>query len=134
MSFETVAQQTIFATLNGNVSANVYDDVPYLPEGMPRENFPYIVIGDDSLTAWDTDETLGTQIEVELHVWSRSAGFKEAKTIMGEIYTLLHMETLTATGYKIVDSLCTFSDAMRDPDGETRHGVMRFLLTVQKTS
>jgi len=28
--------------------------------------------------------------------------------------------------------LCEFSETLRDPDGETRHGVMRFRLTIQK--
>ena len=62
MSFETVAQEIVFTALNGNINANVYDDVPYLPEGMPRQNFPYAVIGDDTTTPWDTDDTLGKEV------------------------------------------------------------------------
>lgn len=132
MSFETVSQEIVFTALSGNISAGVYDDVPYLPEGMPRQNFPYVVIGDDSTTAWNTDDTLGKEVAITLDIWSRTAGFKQTKAIMGEIYDILNRANLTKTGYNIVDCLCESSQALRDPDGETRHGVMDFKLTIQK--
>lgn len=132
MSFETVAQEMVFTALNGNVTAGVYDDVPYLPAGMPRESFPYVVIGDDSTVAWDTDDTLGKEVTIGIDIWSRSAGFKETKSIMGEIYDILNRGALSKVGYNVVDCLCEFSETLRDPDGETRHGVMRFKLTIQK--
>jgi hypothetical protein len=71
MSFETASQEIVFDALNGQITAGVYDDVPYLPEGMPRQNFPYVVIGDDTTTAWDTDDTLGKEITITVHIWSR---------------------------------------------------------------
>jgi hypothetical protein len=132
MSFETAAQQIVYTALAGNITANVYDDVPYLPEGMPRNNFPYVVIGDDDTSAWDTDDTLGKEIDVNIDIGSRTAGFKQTKAIMGEIYDILNRGALTKTGYNIVDCLCTESQALRDPDGITRHGVMVFKLTIQK--
>jgi hypothetical protein len=132
MSFETAAQQIVYTALAGNITANVYDDVPYLPEGMPRNNFPYVVIGDDDTSAWDTDDTLGKEIDISIDIWSRAAGFKQTKAIMGEIYDILNRGALTKTGYNIVDCLCTESQALRDPDGITRHGVMVFKLTIQK--
>lgn len=132
MSFETAAQEIVFDALSGQITAGVYDDVPYLPEGMPRQNFPYVVIGDDTTAAWDTDDTLGKEITLTVHIWSRTAGFKQTKSIMGEVYDILNRGTLSKTGYNVVDCLCEFSQAMRDPDGETRHGVMRFRLTIQK--
>lgn len=132
MSFETVAQEIVFDALNGNISAGVYDDVPYLPAGMPRENFPYVVIGDDDLTPWDTDEFLGKEVTIEIHVWSRAAGFKETKAIMGEVYNILNRGALSKVDYNVVDCLSEFSETLRDPDGETRHGIMRFKLTIQK--
>lgn len=132
MSFETAAQQAIFTALNGNVSATVYDDAPALPSGMPLENFPYVVIGDDTATPWDTDDTLGAEMTISLHIWSRAAGMKEAKDIAGEIYALLHRAALTVTGYTAIDCLYEFSQFMRDPDGETRHGVLRYRVTMQE--
>lgn len=132
MSFETAAQQAIYTALNGNISATVYDDVPFLPEGAPRTNFPYVVIGEDTAVAWDTDDTLGKEITVTLHVWSRSGGMKQTKDIMGEVYDLLNRASLSISGYSVIDCLCEFTDAFKDADGETRHGVMRFRLTMQR--
>jgi len=132
MSFETVVQTAIFTALNGNISAGVYDDVPYLPDGMPSSSFPYVVVGDDSSVMWDTDDTQGQEVTAELHIWSRYPGMKECKQIMGEIYNILHRATLSISGYNVIDCLNEFSEAMVDPDGETRHGVMRFRLTLQE--
>ena len=130
--FLNAAQQIVYTALNGNITGGVYDDLPFLPEGMPRDSFPYTAIGNDSLAAWDTDDTVGAEVEVTLHVWSRTSGKKQTKTIMGEIHTLLHRATLTKAGFNVVDCLCVFQDAFTEADGETKHGVMRFRLTLQE--
>lgn len=132
MSFETAAQQAIFTRLNGQVGATVYDEVPSLPSGMPAANFPYVVIGDDTARAWDTDDKTGADVTVTLHVWSRASGFKEVKTILGAIYDRLNRAQLTITGYNVIDCIWEFSDTMRDPDGQTRHGIARYRIRLQK--
>lgn len=129
--FENVAQQIIFDRLNGALSCNVWDTTPYLPEGMPATSFPYCVIGNDTLAAWDTDDTVGGDVTVTLHFWSRSNGKAEVKALMGEAYALLNRAVLTKAGYNIVDCLWQFSDVMDDPDGQTKHGVQRYRLTIQ---
>lgn len=132
MNYEAVAQQIIFSALNGNLSCPVYDDVAVLPDGQPVSGFPYAVIGHDTLAPFDTDDKTGASATVTIHVWSRAAGFKECKGIMGEIYARLHRAVLTKTGVTVVDSLWEFSDAFIDVDGETRHGVTRYRLTIQE--
>ena len=52
---------------------------------------------------------------------------------MGEIYALLNRAALVKAGYNVVDCLWDYSEAFTDPDGETRHGVARYRLTVQET-
>ena len=132
MSYETVAQQVVFAALNGNLTCPVCDDVAVLPDGQPVSGFPYVVIGHDTLVPYDTDDKTGTSATVTLHVWSRSAGFKQCKSIMGEIYALLNRATLTKVGFSVIDCLWEFSDAITDVDGETRHGVTRYRLTIME--
>lgn len=127
----TAAQQIIFDTLDGNINAGVHDKVEYLPEGMPAGAFPYVVIGRDSAFPFDNDSFTGLYVNVELHIWSRAEGSKECKTVMDEIYTLLHRASLTKANYTVIDSLCTFQDVLDDPDGKTTHGIMRFRLTLQ---
>lgn len=132
--FENAAQQIVFNALDGALSCDVYDDVPFLPEGAPHDAFPYVVIGNDTARAWDTDDTLGADTTLTLHVWSRAPGFKECKTIMGQIYDLLNRADLTGAGHRVVDCLFDFSETMLDGDGETRHGVARYRMIIEATS
>lgn len=132
MSFELAAQQAIFTRINGSVGASVYDHVPQLPSGQPSANFPYVVIGNDTFVAWDTDDQLGADITVTIHVWSRAKGMDEAKTIAGAIYDRLHRVALSIPGYHVIDCLCEFTEFRNDPDNLTRHGIVRYRLTMQE--
>ena len=69
---------------------------------------------------------MGSQITVNLHIWSQYKGSKEAKNIMDRVHTLLHDTSLSVTGFNLINLRFEFADILRDPDGITRHGVMRF--------
>jgi len=115
-------------------SINIFDDVPGLPEGKPEEDFPYIVIGDDTAAPWDTDDVLGSHVFATLHIWSRYEGKKEVKEIMADCYDALNRQAsnLVAAGFRFSDCLLDFADVFDENDGVTRHGVCRFKLTVEK--
>jgi len=130
--FLTNAQEAIYDELNGALTCLVYDDAPYLPEGAPDEDFPYVVIGNDTSRPFDTDDTVGANVTVTLHFWSRASGMKELKEIMGDTYSLLNRSELAASGAVVVDCLYEFGQTMVDPDGRTRHGVQRYRLTMQE--
>lgn len=112
----------------------VYDSVPFQPDGTPQVNFPCIVIGDDTLAPWDTDDSLGTSATITLHVWSRYLGKREVKEIQGRIYAALNRQAanLSAAGYRFVDSLYEFSEIVEEIDGKTRHGISRYRITMEK--
>ena len=132
-SFTTAAQELVFIALNGNLtSCTVFDTAPFLPEGAPSTTFPYCVIGSDTVTAWDSDDTLGAEITVTLHFWSRANGMKQVKALMDQAYGLLNRATFTKTGYSIIDCLFEFSETMDDPDGQTKHGVQRYRITLRE--
>lgn len=132
-NFRQITHLAVFNALDGNVAGTtVYDHVPFEPEGAPSENFPFAVVGDTEAQAWDNDTTLGAELDVSIHVWSRYLGRKEANEKMDIIYGLLHRAVLTSAGYKFVDSLFLFSDVFVMDDGKTRHGIMRFRLTIQE--
>jgi hypothetical protein len=130
--FLTAAQEAIFDEINGAIDADVFDDVPFLPEGKPDEDFPYVVIGNDTAAPFDTDDIVGANITVTLHFWSRSSGMKEVKALMGDVYDLLNRSKLAASSAVVVDCLYEFGETMVDPDGRTRHGVQRYRLTMQE--
>jgi len=133
--FFTPVQQAVYTRLTNAVnSATTYDDVPANPEGLPLADFPFIVIGQDYGTDWDTDDTLGGELTVVIHIWSRGEGMKELKSIMADCYSALHRQAdnLSAAGYRFVDCLHEFTDTFTDGDGRTRHGVCRYSVIVEK--
>jgi len=132
-NFATAAQEIVFGLLNGNLTdCTVFDTAPFLPEGAPATTFPYCVIGEDTQVAWDTDDTLGAEMTLTLHFWSRATGNKEVKALMGEAYALLNRANVTKSGYNIVDCLWEFGSVVSDPDAKTKHGVQRYRLTIQE--
>ena len=136
--FLNPVQQALYTRLVAIVtSATIYDDVPGLPDGQPTANFPYVVIGEDVSSPYDTDDVLGSVVIITLHTYTRgdaAQGKKLAKTIMGEIYTALNRQAanLTADGYRFVDCLFDFAEVIDEDDGATRHGVCRYNVTIEK--
>ncbi|OZI17928.1 DUF3168 domain-containing protein [Bordetella genomosp. 7] len=121
-------QEAIFARLSGytplagRVGGRIYDAVPQNTE------FPYVVIGEDDSTAYDDDVNLGADTDLTLHVWSRHEGRKEAKEILQLIYDALSRYPLAVTGAHTVLLDAEYQNTLLDPDGLTRHGVIRFRL------
>jgi hypothetical protein len=132
--FATPIQSAVYNRLSAELSTTVYDDVPDLPAKLPDENFPYIVIGEDLLSTWDTDDTLGGSVLTTLHVWSRYNGKKELKEIMAAIYTALNRQApaLSASGFRFVDCLFEFAQILDQSDGKTRQGICRYRITIEK--
>lgn len=133
--FAIPLQEAVYTLLtNSALSANVFDDVPDLPAGMPHDSFPYIVLGDDTFLPDDADDILGTDATIYLHIWSRYEGSKEVKEIMSEIDVVLNRQepSLIASGFKFVNCLLEYSSISTNNDGETRHGIIRYRVTIHK--
>lgn len=131
MSFETILQQAVYSEMAGNAPlvaavTGIYDNVPQTTA------YPYVVIGEDTVTNWDTDTELGTNCTCVIHTWSRSRGKKETKEIQGLIYAALHRASLTASGYNMIDIQFESSDSFLDVDGLTRHGITNYRVLIQE--
>ena len=98
----------------------VYDDVPR------GAAFPYLTFGLSSARDWSTGGEVGSEHIVTLHVWSRAAGRRETHEIMGAARAALHDAALALDGHRLVNLRHEFSEARRDPDGDTTHGIARF--------
>lgn len=118
-------QRAVFARLTDQLTVPVFDDVP---QGTPC---PYVVIGEDDSESWDTDDSLGLDTDITIHVWTEYSGRKQAKDIMAQIYAALNRYELAVNGMYTVDCICEYQDSFLDPDGVTRHGVIRFRLTTE---
>jgi hypothetical protein len=120
-------QQSIFATLIANAAltsllggARVYDDVP---QASP---FPYLTFGHSLVRDWSTGSEDGSEHVVTLHVWSQGKGKKEAHEIMGAVRTALHDQALTLAGHRLINLRHELSEARRETDGDTTHGIVRY--------
>jgi len=127
MSINQFALQTaVFAKLSTDnnltavLGAKVFDDIP------ENTSYPYVQLGEDTAIDYSTKDQTGSEVSVNVDVWSRYRGSLEAKNIMDRIHTLLHDSSLSVTGSNFINMRFEFSDIIRDPDGITRHGVMRF--------
>ena len=98
----------------------VYDHVPQCAD------FPYVVIGEDSGTPADTDDTLDADHIVTVHTWSRYRGRKQTKKIQQAVYDVLHRQPLSIGNAQFVDCTLESQETFLDADGLTRHGVQRF--------
>lgn len=118
-------QAAIFAALSAAppIGASVYDAVP---QGTA---FPHIEIAGGWVADWSAALMQGEEHTVEIHVWSRTGGFTEARTLMAAVKARLHEVSLSLTGALLIDIRYAGADLFTDADGETRHGIVRFAAT-----
>jgi hypothetical protein len=125
-------QQSVFTRLTGDApllallgAPRLYDDVPQ------RADFPYLTFGQTLARDWSTGTEDGNEHIFTLHVWSQARGKKEAHEIMGALRTALHDQSLTLPGHRLINLRHEHSEARRDPDGETIHGIVRYRATTE---
>lgn len=129
-------QTALFSALNSDsnltstLGASIFDDVP----DTQAVTFPYVQIGEDNTLDYSTKDLTGSETVVTIHVWSRYRGSKETKQIMDRVHTLLHDSNLSVTGHNFINMRMEFGEVRRDPDGITRHGIMRFRAIMLGTS
>lgn len=125
-------QTALFARLNSQLNVPVYDAVPQAVDAGDNSAFPYVTIGDDSSSEFDTDTSIGFDTDCTIHVWSRYRGRREVKQIQKAIYDALHLHNLSVSGYHTVMVLFETADSFMDADGITRHGVMVFRIVTEE--
>tara|TARA_R100001509_G_scaffold114608_1_gene69691 strand:- start:1796 stop:2200 length:405 start_codon:yes stop_codon:yes gene_type:complete len=119
-------QTTIYSTLSGDntltntLGAGVFDEV------LENATYPFVSLGEETAIDYSTKDLNGGEYTINIHVWSQYKGSKQTKEIMDRIHDLLHDSSLSVSGFNLVNLRFEFSDILRDPDGVTRHGVMRF--------
>lgn len=125
-------QTALFARLNSQLNVPVYDAVPQAVDAGDNSAFPYVTIGDDLSSEFDTDTSIGFDTDCTIHVWSRYRGKREVKQIQKAIYDALHLHNLSVSGYHTVMVLFETADSFMDADGITRHGVMVFRIVTEE--
>jgi len=127
-------QSTIYSTLSADntltstLGAGVYDEV------LEGASYPFVSLGEETAIDYGTKDLVGGETTINIHIWSQYKGSKETKQIMDKVHDLLHDIDLTVTGFNLINLRFEYSDIMRDPDGVTRHGVMRFRAIILGTN
>lgn len=117
-AYAALANDTAVAALLGG--ARIYDDVPQ------DTVFPFITLGTASVSDWSTGTEPGLEHRLDVHVWSRYAGKRQAYDVIEAVRAVLHDAALSLNGATLVNLRCQSFEVRRDDDGETYHGVARF--------
>jgi hypothetical protein len=105
----------------------VFDDVP------DNQPYPYVQIGEETENNKpSTFGTAGRENTVTIHIWSRAHGYHEAKLIADKIISRLDDRPLVLGQWSWTSTTYEFGQYMRDADGITRHGILRFRVRSQK--
>lgn len=116
----TELQKALFSALNGQLSAPVVEDVEQ------GSTFPCVTIGDNQHNDFSTDTEDGAEVLITIHTWSRTDSIKETLVLLDEINAILNRSELVLTSWLCAGVSFDMSSVMKDPDGRTRHGVIRF--------
>ena len=121
-------QQAVFATLTmSDAIKSVAGDPPRVFDAVPRvAAFPYIVVGEDGETNWDTATEAGSEHSLAIHVWSRAGGRKEIKLAAEVVRECLDGASLSLDGHTLIDLRYLGSEFVRETDGETFRALVRF--------
>lgn len=108
------------AALSALVGGRIYDRAP------DDVAFPYVTLGDTEVLAAGTGSADAARHRLELAVWSRATGRREAKEIMSAVHAVLHEAAWPLAGHVLVD--CRFERASLSYAGEADalRGLMRF--------
>jgi hypothetical protein len=125
-SISFALQQAIFAVLSASgdlqalIGGRLFDYVP-------RDSaFPYVALGGGSEADWSTATEDGAEHAVQIDVWSRSTGHKEAKQIADIIRETLNNAALTISGATLIDIRHLATDFSRESDGQTFRARLSF--------
>ena len=109
-----------------NALVPALDPVPVVDHAGPNQVFPYVTIGESISEETDTLTEQAVDIEMTVHVWSRQEGMKECQQLMALAKDALDRRRLPAAGFQWVTTIWIYAQTLREPDGITRHGILRF--------
>ncbi|MBS0535378.1 MAG: DUF3168 domain-containing protein [Proteobacteria bacterium] len=129
LAFQTVARLALIGDpgLTALVPADNVLDVNGRPEADPR-----VILGEDQ--ELPGDEVVGryTELFATMHVWSKEPGVKRAKLIVSAMRRVLNGQRWNDGSYRCLDTRFQSARFLRDPDGETTHGVVTFKAVLEQ--
>lgn len=102
----------------------IYD---YVDEDTP---FPYVTIGDPTVSPFATKSSHGEEVSVVLHCFSKYKGKREAFEILNLIVQAITKKDLEIEGFTFFRLELEGMNVITDIDGKTKHGIARFKVWV----
>lgn len=85
---------------------------------------PSIILGEDHEVDENRIARNVVRVYSTIHVWKREPALVGVKAIAGAIRTALQATMATTNGWRFADCYVSNTRFLRDPDGETAHGVV----------
>lgn len=126
-----VLQSAIYAALTAEFSEpsiGVFDHIPQ------STDYPYVAIGDGSVSDWGSKDNVGTEQDIQIEIWSRYRGRKQAHLMAGRVYDVLHEQDLTVSGQQCVLIRFESQERTRDGDGDTYRIALRYRALLADTA
>jgi hypothetical protein len=114
-------QETVYNVLTAALAS-----VPVLDQAGVNQAYPYVTIGEFLAGSTDTLTNESVDLEMTVHVWSRQLGMQECADLMQAIKDALDRKAFPSPDFQWVSTIWNYAQTMRDPDGRTRHGILRF--------
>jgi hypothetical protein len=121
-------QQAMFTVLSESTDLQaLIGNPPRLFDYVPRDSaFPYVVLGDGNESDWSTATESGTEHAIQIDVWSREPGHRQAKQIADVIRATLNNASLTVSGVTLIDIRHLATAFSREADGQTFRARLQF--------
>ena len=125
MSVDLAVQKAIRARLVASAEVTVLVPAASILDRHARPApRPGIIIGDAQTVRDEGLDRRRVRVFHDLHVWTREPSTEVGKRIMGAVAVALRGRLDLGDGLHCADCRVTGTRVMRDPDGETTHGVL----------
>lgn len=130
-------QQAVYDRLNTSAITDllsaVYGPLPAIFTRVPEQAdsgsetaFPFITIGADTITPYNTKDGLGGSAVVQIDAWARSASMLGIKALADAIDARMNRGALSISGATHITTELESSVISRDPDGKTLRALMLY--------
>ncbi len=116
-------QHALYTKLNGDgvlmgMVTGIHDITPQ------KTVVPYVVIGNGQLQELPADALNISEMKLQLDVWTDAHGRKSALAIINRLFALLHLGTLTLTGFQQIVLRCEQADTILVEQGTNVRGTL----------
>ena len=126
-------QRALYTKLNGDgvlmgMVIGIHDITPQ------KTVLPYIVVGDGTTEILPADALNISELTLQLDVWTDASGRKSALTILNRLFAVLHLGTLTLSGFQQVILRCDQAKTTLMEQGVNLRGTISVRVTVVEAS